>query len=82
MGELNPRITGASSITNHAVFAMSDAPLHLFHMMEYMDQPYQLNVNALNRRWAKEENIDSWAQGTQDDIRRDRCTAQWHLAYA
>ncbi|HQZ41744.1 MAG TPA: biotin carboxylase [Flavobacteriales bacterium] len=74
LGELNPRITGASSITNHAVFAMSDAPLHLFHMMEYMDQPYQLNVNALNRRWAKEENIDSWGQmvikHTQDDIRR------------
>jgi hypothetical protein len=31
LGELNPRVTGASSITNHAVFAMSDAPLHLFH---------------------------------------------------
>ena len=74
LGELNPRITGASSITNHAVFAMSDAPLHLFHIMEWMGQPYQLNVNALNRRWAKEENIDSWGQmvikHTQDDVRR------------
>ncbi|MFZ1331168.1 MAG: biotin carboxylase [Flavobacteriales bacterium] len=74
LGELNPRITGASSITNHAVFAMSDAPLHLFHMMEYMDKPFKLNVNALNRRWAREENIDSWGQmvikHTQDDIRR------------
>ncbi len=74
LGELNPRITGASSITNHAVFAMSDAPLHLFHIMEWMDQPYELNVNALNRRWAKEENIDSWGQmvikHTEDDIRR------------
>jgi len=74
LGELNPRVTGASSITNHAVFAMSDAPLHLFHIMEWMDQPYELNVNALNRRWAKEENIDSWGQmvikHTHDDIRR------------
>lgn len=74
LGELNPRITGASSITNHAAFAMGDAPLHLFHMLEWMDQPYTLSVNALNRRWAKAENIDSWGQmvikHTQDDIRR------------
>jgi hypothetical protein len=27
-----------------------------------MNQPYELNVNALNRRWAKEENIDTWGQ--------------------
>jgi hypothetical protein len=74
LGELNPRITGASSITNHAVFAMSDAPLHLFHMMEWMDVPYQLGVKSLNRRWAREENIDSWGQmvlkHTDDDVRQ------------
>lgn len=62
LGELNPRITGASSITNHAVFALSDAPLFLFHLLEWMDYPYKLNVNALNRRWTREENIDSWSQ--------------------
>ena len=62
LGELNPRITGASSITNHAVFALSDAPLFLFHMLEYMGQDYELSVNAVNRRWAKEWNIDSWGQ--------------------
>ncbi|MBL8998266.1 MAG: hypothetical protein KJZ74_03655 [Gemmatimonadales bacterium] len=74
LGELNPRVTGASSITNHAVFAMSDAPLHLFHMLEWMDQPYELNVTALNRRWARDENIDTWGQmiikHTEDDVRR------------
>ncbi len=74
LGELNPRVTGASSITNHAVFALSDMPLHLFHTLEWMNVPYELNVNALNRRWAKEENIDTWGQmvikHTQDDIRR------------
>jgi hypothetical protein len=62
LGELNPRITGASSITNHAVFALSDMPLLLFHMLEWMDQPYRLNVNAINSRWFKPENIDSWGQ--------------------
>jgi hypothetical protein len=74
LGELNPRITGASSITNHAVFALSDAPLHLFHILEWMDQPYTLNVKALNSRWARAENIDGWGQlvikFTQDSVER------------
>lgn len=62
LGELNPRITGASSITNHAVFALADVPLFLFHIMEYMDQDYEISVNAINRRWHLPENIDSWGQ--------------------
>lgn len=62
LGELNPRISGASSITNHAVFALADAPLHLFHMLEWMDVDYKLNVKAINKRWAEQENTDSWSQ--------------------
>lgn len=62
LGELNPRITGASSITNHAVFALSDMPLFLFHLLEWMNQPYKISVNAINGRWFKPENIDSWGQ--------------------
>lgn len=62
LGELNPRITGASSITNHAVFALSDCPLFLFHILEWMDKDYELDVDALNARWANPENIDSWSQ--------------------
>ena len=74
LGELNPRITGASSITNHAVFALADAPLFLFHIMEYMDRDYELSVNALNTRWHLPENIDSWGQmvikHTEDTIQQ------------
>ena len=44
LGELNPRITGASSITNHAVFALSDMPLFMFHLLEWMDVDYDLSV--------------------------------------
>ena len=62
LGELNPRVTGASSITNHAVFALADAPLYLFHILEWMDHDYELNVNMLNDRWAKQDNIDNWSQ--------------------
>jgi len=62
LGELNPRITGASSITNHAVFALSDMPLILFHMLEWMKQPYKLNIKSINKRWLEPENIDDWGQ--------------------
>lgn len=62
LGELNPRLTGASSITNHAVFALADAPLFVFHILEWMNVDYKLNVNKLNARWAKQENIDGWSQ--------------------
>ncbi len=72
LGELNPRVTGASSITNHAVFALSDAPLFIFHILEWMNQEYQLDVNALNERWGNPDNIDSWSQlvvkHTEDSI--------------
>lgn len=62
LGELNPRVTGASSITNHAVFALADAPLFVFHILEWMDIDYELSVKAINDRWARQENVDSWSQ--------------------
>jgi hypothetical protein len=62
LGELNPRITGASSMTNHAAFAHADAPLFLFHLLEFSKKPFQLDVDELNARWADHEMIDSWSQ--------------------
>ena len=62
LGEINPRITGASSMTNLASFAHADAPLFLFHLLEYSGAPYDLDVEELNERWADADNIDSWSQ--------------------
>jgi len=62
LGELNPRITGASSMTNHAAFAHADAPLFLFHLLEFSGAPFDLDIDELNARWAEPENIDSWSQ--------------------
>lgn len=62
LGELNPRITGASSMTNHAAFAHADAPLFLFHLLEFSGIPFQLDIDELNQRWAAHENIDQWSQ--------------------
>ena len=76
LGELNPRITGASSMTNHAAFAHADAPLFLFHLLEFSKKKFNLDVDELNARWAEPDNIDSWSQmvikHTKDSV--DTCT--------
>lgn len=62
LGELNPRVSGVSSLTNHSKFAMMDVPLFLFHMLEWLNIPYEIDVNELTNRWAMAENMDSWSQ--------------------
>ncbi len=62
LGEVNPRITGASSMTNLAAFAHADAPLFLFHLLEFSNVDFELDVEQLNTRWADPSNIDSWSQ--------------------
>jgi len=62
LGEINPRITGASSMTNLAAFAHADAPLFLFHMLEFSGVPFELDVNEINHRWSDGDNIDDWSQ--------------------
>lgn len=62
LGELNPRLTGVSSMTNHAAFAHADAPLFLFHLLEFSNIAFDIDIPELNGRWADPENIDSWCQ--------------------
>jgi biotin carboxylase len=51
LGELNPRISGASSITNVTAGAYADLPLFLFHVLEYMDVDYDVDIDEINERW-------------------------------
>lgn len=62
LGELNPRISGASSITNVTAGAYADAPLFLFHLLEYMDVDYTIDVDVINERWRDLAAVDVWAQ--------------------
>jgi hypothetical protein len=62
LGELNPRVTGASSITNVTAVAYGDMPLFLFHLLEFMDVDYEIDVDELNDRWAQAHNVDEWTQ--------------------
>ena len=62
LGELNPRLSGISSMTNVSASAYADMPLFLFHLAEYLDIDYEIDVADLNRRWGSERLTDVWGQ--------------------
>ena len=62
LGEINPRISGASSMTNVTAGAYADVPLFLFHLLEFMDVDYTVNVEEINDRWRELAAVDVWAQ--------------------
>jgi hypothetical protein len=74
LGELNPRISGASSITNVTAGAYADVPLFLFHILEYMNVDFELDVDEINERWEELASGDLWSQmvmkETEDIVQR------------
>src|SRR3954454_24633620 len=62
LGELNPRISGASAITNVTAGAYADLPLFLFHLLEFMGVEYALDVEEINERWGALAAVDVWSQ--------------------
>jgi hypothetical protein len=62
LGELNPRISGASAITNVTAGAYADVPLFLFHLLEFMDVDFELDVDEINERWEELAGDDVWSQ--------------------
>jgi hypothetical protein len=62
LGELNPRLSGISSMTNVSASAYADMPLFLFHLAEYLDVDYELDVDDINRRWSSDRLSDVWGQ--------------------
>ena len=86
LGELNPRVTGASSITNVTAVAYGDMPLFLFHLLEFMDVDYSIDVEEINERWRELAAVDVWAQlimkEPNDSVERLLAaprTGTWHL---
>jgi len=62
LGELNPRISGISSMTNVTAGAYADMPLFLFHLLEYLDVDYEVDIAEINERWSREASVDVWSQ--------------------
>lgn len=62
LGELNPRVSGASSMTNVTAGAYADVPLFLFHLLEFLDVDYSVDVDEINERWLELAAVDVWSQ--------------------
>jgi biotin carboxylase len=87
LGELNPRISGASSMTNVTAGAYADVPLFLFHLLEFMGVEYTIDIDELNERWRELAATDVWAQlimkESHDSVERilqAPRTGTWHLS--
>ncbi len=61
LGELNPRISGASAITNVTAGAYADVPLFVFHLLEYAGVDFTLDVDEVNERWEELASADVWS---------------------
>jgi hypothetical protein len=86
LGELNPRISGATAVTNVTAGAYADLPLFLFHLLEYMDVEYELDVDAINVRWDALAAADVWSHliiketsPTVELIDAAPATGQWYF---
>ncbi len=62
LGELNPRISGVTPMTNVTVGAYADIPLFLFHLLEYLDVDYDVDVDEINERWLQLAAEDVFSQ--------------------
>lgn len=62
LGELNPRLSGISSMTTVSASAYADMPLFLFHLAEYLGLEYEVDVDEINRRWGSDRLTDVWGQ--------------------
>lgn len=62
-GEVNPRLSGVTPMTNLTTEAHADIPLFLFHLLEYLDVDYHLDIAELNARWERGYGEDEvWGQ--------------------
>ncbi|MFT5219660.1 MAG: biotin carboxylase [Planctomycetota bacterium] len=71
LGEVNPRISGASPLTNLITSHYGGVPLFLFHLLEYLDVDYQVDLRRIQNRWNE---YDFWSQlvlkQTEDKVKQ------------
>lgn len=58
LGEINPRICGASSLTNLITQKYGGVPLFLFHLLEYLDVDWDIDLDSIQQRWME---YDCWS---------------------
>jgi len=71
LGEMNPRITGASPMTSQAMLDAGSVPLLLFHLLEWFGADYELDVAAFNQHWLRAEHLACWSQMILENTSED-----------
>jgi hypothetical protein len=79
LGEMNPRITGATPLTNLAARDRKQPPLLLFHLLEWLGIDFSFDIDEFNRRWIEQSWIDAapvpnWSQLIIDNISDEPAT--------
>ncbi len=59
LGEINPRISGASPLTNLITARYGGVPLFLFHLLEFADVDWEIDIEDVQSRWS---DFDRWTQ--------------------
>ena len=59
LGEINPRVSGASPMTNLITSTYGGCPIYMFHMLEFMGVKWELDLSTVQKRWAE---FDNWSQ--------------------
>ena len=59
LGEINPRISGASPMTNLITSTYGGCPVYMFHLLEFMGVDWELDLSSVQQRWAE---FDNWSQ--------------------
>lgn len=69
LGELNPRVSGATPPTFLITSTYGGCPLFLFHLLEYLDVDYDIDPAEVQARW---NHYDNWTQlilkQTEDEV--------------
>ena len=59
LGEINPRISGASPMTNLISSTYGGCPIYMFHLLEFMDVNWDIDLAEVQERWSE---FDNWSQ--------------------
>jgi D-alanine-D-alanine ligase-like ATP-grasp enzyme len=68
LGEMNPRITGASPLANLAAHDQHQPPLLLFHLLEWLGLDFSFDIDEYNQRRIDAAPAPNWSQLIIDNI--------------
>jgi hypothetical protein len=87
LGELNPRITGATFLTSQAALDAGSVPLLLYHLLEWFAVEYRVDVADFNDQWLTPHRTGDWGQliiehtaETADVVSGAPASGVWRLA--